>query len=157
MSNKDTQYSSKERAKMQFESQRRQLAESFDKHLGPTAREERKRIERGGVNFALFNYLLETTDFSTCENSMDAVREVYKRFYVHLMKTVKENQVLRAITYKYIDEVEEKDAKSLEDIYKTDADPNDMVTKMLNKVKEDAKSRSKMGLKAYTDTPKIVK
>lgn len=150
MNKQDTLTESQRKAKEQFEEQRRQLDASFKRHLGPAAQKEKQRIERGGVNFALFNYILETTDFSGCNNSMDAIRETYKRFYIHLKKVVDENKELRTLLYKNIELLNDIDAKKVERIYQTESDPNDTVSRMLNKVRSDAKKRAKIGLKSYT-------
>lgn len=142
---------SQKRAKEQFEEMRRKLEESRKKHLSPTAEEERKRIERGGTNFSLFNYILETIDFTHCTSLMDTLREFYKRVYVHIKRVADENEKLRQIVYKNIEHLNEVDAKKAENIFQTQSDPNDAAEIMLNKVREDAKKRSKMGIKAYTN------
>lgn len=149
MNKQDTLTESQRKAREQFEVQRRKVKESTDKHLGPAAQKERERIARGGTNFALFNYILQTLDLTGCNDPMDAMRELYKRFYVHLKRVVDENKEMRNIINNNINKLSKLDAKRAERIFKTKEDPNDLATDMLNNVKDDAKKRAKIGLKSY--------
>lgn len=71
------------KAKAEFEA-RKALDQDEIKKLFGAKKAEAERMAQGGVNFALFNYIMTVHDFKHCANLMEAVRLMYKLMFLQV-------------------------------------------------------------------------
>jgi len=115
------------KAKQEHAALRQALKKDEDEVVGGALAAEKIRIEQGGINYALFNYILSATDFRNCEpGSMEAIRKMYEHLMLHLNRVSKEAAIM---------------AHKLEQDF---AHPTDLATAALAEITKRARERSKL-------------
>ena len=110
--------------------------------------EEYQRIEKGGVDYALYNLVLTRADFRTCETAIDSCRQVYNVLWPYIAKLIKENSTFRDIIEGMDPEnFTEGQFHRINDIFDTPGDPTVVAKKVLTEIKEAAAKRAKSGIK----------
>ena len=88
---------------------------------------EQQRIAAGGINFALFNFVMSTTSFKECKpETLEPMHLLYRNLMVHM------------------DRVSREAAEMAKELGRDFIDPTVMATEKLEEIAELAKSRAKI-------------
>lgn len=143
----DTIYTS-EKAKEQFEA-RKQMQDDDEARIMRANQRELDRARREGEpNWALYNLILYTTDYSNVDFSCprDAMFTFYKRIWPYINSMNRDIAELKeVIVDKFIEDPESEDSKKLLELLRKPT-PTDMAVDTLTKFKEAAKARAKRGV-----------
>lgn len=143
---------SNQKAKEQFEVMREKQAQDRKEILGAQSKQEKLRLERGGTDFTLYNYILSTVDFSLTDDWAGALRLMYERLDIYLRDTVQEVDELRGIAGRYVEHFDDVDQKRFLELMKYPSNPNIKIGKLMKEIQDRANARSKLGMKAYEKT-----
>lgn len=129
------------------EENRRLFNEIVDRRMSGAEVKELERLAGGGVDWSLFNLMLERVDFTDCTNMIEAMRKMYIALWPYYSKTILENAFLRKLSSKVPpNSMATSEMERLLEILQSDVDPNGIARRTLEEIRELAKKRRELNL-----------
>lgn len=133
------------------ENNKRMFKEIVDAGMAKGAMgKELERLANGGVDYSLFNLMLQRVDFTDCHSSMDAMRKMYESLWPFYSRTILENAFLRKIGGKMSlapdGGLSNTEIERLLQILQSELDPNGLARRTLEEIKGLAKKRRELNL-----------
>lgn len=142
-----------EQAKAEHEARRVMAKEDEDRIL-TQAESESKRLQEGGTNWALMNYLLNTISFKDVKTMKDAMYRLYELLFPWITRQSRDNAFLKVLVKEKFPE--DQWSETMKEIMDREA-PTVFATRVLKEIQEAAKQRSKANVYREKSKKIIVK